>query len=368
MIAEIISYIWIAALSVQILFSLLFSRLLWKPKKRPFASSSPPVSVIVCGRNEEVNFAKHLPHLLNQKYPEFEVVAINDQSRDETEEVLSKLSKNTTHLRVVNVPENDHFYKGKKYGLTLGIKAAQYPNLLFIDADCIPSSENWIREMSSSFLDKDIVLGFGGYQAQPTLLNAMIQWETLQTATHYLSAASWGMPYMGVGRNMGYTSELFFKHKGFVRHMHIPSGDDDLFIQSAATSNNVSVVIDKNAQTISPPKETFTEWFRQKRRHYSTSSQYKLSHKLWLGLYFSSLMISYLGWIPSLLFDQYTSPLILGIALSRWVIAWAVYAAINHKLNRSKTLFMFPLMEALLLSTTAIQQFVNLSFGKPKRW
>ncbi|GAB5556618.1 MAG: glycosyltransferase [Schleiferiaceae bacterium] len=371
MTVESIAYIWVGALSIQILFSLLFSRLALASRKGKDGSSHqhmPPVSIIVCGRNEEVNFARNLPLLLNQKYPEFEVVAVNDQSRDDSEEVLDKISKTTSRLRVVNVPENDQFWKGKKFGLTLGIKAAKYPNLLFIDADCQPRGEHWIQKMATSFTQKEVVLGYGGYKTQPTLLNALIQWETTQTAVHYLSAALWGMPYMGVGRNMGYTSELFFKHKGFVRHMHIPSGDDDLFIQSAATKENVTVVLDRDSHTLSDPKESFADWFQQKRRHYSTSSEYKFIHRLWLGLYFSTLILSYVGWIPALFLEGYLAPWILTIALSRWGIAWIVYAILNYQLSRSKALYLFPVIEALSLGATSAQQLLNLSFGKPQRW
>lgn len=371
MTAASIAYIWMGALGIQILFSLLFSRLIWSKKKKANTTPQgvmPPVSVIVCGRNEEENFSKNLPLLLQQKYPEFEIVAVNDQSRDDSEEVLDKLSKTTSRLRVVNVPENDQFWKGKKFGLTLGIKAAKYPNLLLIDADCIPRGEHWIQKMAQSFTTKEMVLGYGGYKSKPTLLNALIQWETTQTATHYLAAASWGMPYMGVGRNMGYTSDLFFKHKGFVSHMHIPSGDDDLFVQAAATGKNISVVMDRDAHTLSDPKESFSGWFRQKRRHYSTSSEYRFLHRFWLGLFFSTLILSYVGWLPALFMEGYLTPWVLGIALSRWVIAWAVYAGINYRLSRSKALYIFPLVEVLSLSATSVQQLLNLSFGKPSRW
>ena len=47
---------------------------------------------------------------------------------------------------------------------------------------------------------------------------------------------------MGVGRNLSYKKELFFRVKGFTNHMNLMTGDDDLFIKDAANKDNVSTV------------------------------------------------------------------------------------------------------------------------------
>ncbi|MBL4670137.1 MAG: hypothetical protein JKY30_12860 [Flavobacteriales bacterium] len=73
---------------------------------------------------------------------------------------------------------------------------------------------------------------------------------------------------MGVGRNLGYQTQLFFKNKGFASHQHILSGDDDLFINEVANKRNTQIIIDKNAHTISNAKTTYKSWIRQKKRHF----------------------------------------------------------------------------------------------------
>ena len=58
---------------------------------------------------------------------------------------------------------------------------------------------------------------------------------------------------MGVGRNLSYKKSVFFRHKGFSSHNNLASGDDDLFINKAATKKNIAIVIDKDAFTLSEP-------------------------------------------------------------------------------------------------------------------
>jgi hypothetical protein len=84
----------------------------------------------------------------------------------------------------------------------------------------------------------EIVLGYGAYHKKKGFLNKLIRWETFHTALQYFSYALAGRPYMGVGRNLSYKKTVFFRHKGFSAHNHVASGDDDLFISTAATNIN----------------------------------------------------------------------------------------------------------------------------------
>jgi hypothetical protein len=97
--------------------------------------------------------------------------------------------------------------------------------------------------MSSHFQpNKSIILGYGGYFKENfSLLNKLIRYETLFTAIQYFSYAKLGYPYMGVGRNLAYTSNEFYSQNGFATHLHVRSGDDDLFVNQAATRENIAL-------------------------------------------------------------------------------------------------------------------------------
>jgi len=63
-----------------------------------FTQEMPPLSVILCARNEADNLRKILPAILEQDYPQFEVIVINDASTDETEDVLGFMEEKYPHL------------------------------------------------------------------------------------------------------------------------------------------------------------------------------------------------------------------------------------------------------------------------------
>ncbi|HRN42908.1 MAG TPA: glycosyltransferase, partial [Vicingus sp.] len=186
---------------VQLIYYLgIFSRFAFYKRKEKHIHSFEPVSVVICAKNERDNLLNFLPEFLAQDYPTFEVIVVNDHSIDDTVDVLKAYSLQFPNLKVVTVPDNDRFYGSKKFALTLGIKAAQYENILLTDADCRPTSNQWIKLMSNYPVNKSIVLGFGAYQKQPGMLNKLIRFETLFTAMQYFSFALCKMPYMGVGR------------------------------------------------------------------------------------------------------------------------------------------------------------------------
>jgi cellulose synthase/poly-beta-1,6-N-acetylglucosamine synthase-like glycosyltransferase len=238
------------------------------------------VSVIICARNEAENLKKNLPLILEQDYKNFEVIVVNDRSEDETEDVLNKLASKYSHLKISTVRDDPKFTCGKKLALTLGIKASANEWLLLTDADCIPASKDWLSLMQRNFSQKtEIVIGYGGYIKEPGLLNLIIRFETAFTALFYLGLAKAGKPYMGVGRNLAYRKSLFFRNNGFATHTALTSGDDDLFVNETATSENTVIEMHPDSFTWSSAETSYIDWYRQKKRHLSTGSRYKTGSK-----------------------------------------------------------------------------------------
>ena len=316
LIGIIVFSILCAVVAVQIFYYLfIFSKLAFSKEPQAVSTQEYPVSVIICARDEAENLVKHLPGVLVQNYrSSHDVMVVNDNSTDETKYIIEEFQK--TFKNLINLPLTQEalLIPGKKFPLSMGIKAAKYEILLLTDADCMPASENWIQKMQAGYYkpEIDIVLGYGAYRKMPTLLNKLIRFETFHTALQYLSFALAKMPYMGVGRNLSYKRQMFIKSKGFASINHIPSGDDDLFINKIATKNNTAIIIDKEAHTISDAKQTWGEWFKQKKRHLTTAKFYKPKFKLLLGLYSFSAFWVY----PSL---------ILSIIFYNWWLALAVY-------------------------------------------
>ena len=294
------------------------------------------VSVIVCARNEGKNLRPYIQSLLTQDYPLYEVIIVNDGSEDDTQAVIDEYAALDRRVRTTFVPKDARVRSTKKLGLTLAAKAAQYDYLLLTDADCRPESTKWIATMMAAFESKvesqkskaeqvEVVLGYGAYFAEDSLLNSVIQYETLFNGLHYLGAAVTGKPYMGVGRNLAYRKDTFFEHGGFSHLMTESAGDDDLFVNKVATKHNTAVVYSRESVTWSVPKTTWKSWWQQKRRHLSVSGGYKESTKQHLlrepiarGLFYAlfiAIMVVCNPLVMSAAFVLFIMRLILQIAM-----------------------------------------------------
>lgn len=271
-------------------------------------SETGAISVIICARNEARNLEQNLKYILEQNYPNFEVIVVNDCSTDSTDDVLGDYLKKYNNLRTTSIPLDRKFSHGKKLALTIGVKSAKHNQLVFTDADCRPDSTNWLKLMSQGFTNKEIVLSYGGFVREKTLLNNYIRYDALSIALTYLGFALAKTPYMGVGRNLAYKKDLFFKNKGFASNYGILSGDDDLFINEVANRTNTTIVINKDAFTRSTSQKTWSNFFNQKIRHLSSAGCYKSTHLFMLGIepvsraWFYVLLILLLSlkihWIP----------------------------------------------------------------------
>lgn len=333
---NIVFYSFVFITSILIFYYLyFFSRLTFFKPKQKRDSQQHPVSVIICARNEDENLAKNIPGLIFQKYDSTkQIVVVNDNSTDDTKYILQELNRTFKSLTIVELEQEAKLIAGKKYPLSVGIREAQHEILLLTDADCIPATEFWVQKMQEAYKPGiDIVLGYGAYQKLPGFLNKVIRFETFHAALQYLSYALAGKAYMGVGRNLSYKKNLFLNNKGFSSINHLPGGDDDLFINKVATKNNVAIVIDPDAHTISTPKKTWKNWKAQKKRHYSTSKYYKAQHKFLLGLYsLSHFLFYFLAIAAAVLYDW---KIAAGIFLFKSILQFIIFSKAMKKLNEA---------------------------------
>lgn len=364
----IILYSFIFVVGVQILYYLgIFGKFAFA-KAQKIMPKRMSISVIVCAKNEEENATNFIPLLAEQNYPDFEIVLIDDASSDNTLAVFEGFEKQYPNVRLVKVKNNEAFWGNKKYALTLGIKAAKKEYLLFTDADCYPTSRDWITAMSSQFTEqKTIVLGYGKYEKiANSFLNKLIRFETLLTAVQYFSWAKSGHPYMGVGRNLAYKKEEFFNVNGFISHIQVRSGDDDLFINEAAKAKNTTIAYTPESITLSKPKTSYKEWLIQKRRHIATANYYKPFDKFQLSLFYCSQLLFFILPIILLAF-QFHWILVLSLIGIRYLITWIVIGFAAGKLKEKDVVYWYPIIEFVLI-ITQINIFITNTFSKPVHW
>lgn len=355
LIFNIIFIVFLSSAAIQFFYYAFFYLKAGLYRKIPDSHDHKPVSIIICAKNEEENLRNFLTSVLEQDYPEFEVIVVNDCSEDNTYSVLGELLQGYPHLRICDISRDPKFSHNKKFAQFIGIKAAKNELLLFTDADCHPESDKWAEGMTSHFDEKtEFVLGYGGYETGKGILNRYIRYDTMMIALQYTGMALRGMPYMGVGRNLAYRRSVFFNNKGFGSHSHLVSGDDDLFVNKLARRQNTAVEIRSETHTRSVPPSSFAELFRQKRRHLTTANHYKLRDRIIL---FTE---------PATRTLFYISLVILISRLYLWQFAVAVFAArlilqsVTIKLATKR--FNEPGIFIFSVFFDIFSQFLNLTF------
>jgi len=325
-----------------------------------------PVSVIIWAKNECENLKALLPILLSQNYPHFELVVIDDDSSDDSLDLLEAYEKQYAFIKLVKVKNNEAFWGNKKYALTLGIKAAKYEYLLFTDASCRPENENWIDDMTAHFtVKKTIVLGYSSYnKIKGSFLNKLIRFDNVLAAIQYFSWAKINKPYKGIGKNLAYKKSEFFNVRGFMDHMKIRTGDDDLFINQASTAENTT--INTTSFTYSDSRTSYSSWLQLKKDQITSAKYYKGFDQFQLATHFISQFFFICLAIVLLAF-QYNWILVTILLSFRYIFNWIVIGYGASKLKEKDIIFGYPLFEFIVLFTHIRIAIASL-FSKKTNW
>ena len=276
----------------------------------PVNAAPPGISVIICAHDEEKNLRALIPLLLNQDHPNFEIIVVEDRSNDGTFDFLLAETSKYPNLKMVQVRSKPDYLPGKKYALTLGIKAAAHDLVLLTEPDCRPAGNSWVTAMAENFNSQtDITLGSATFSSNKTLLNIFLRFENILTTINYFTWAKIGLPYMGIGRNLAYRKQLFLDNKGFNKHLASLTGDDRLFVNQHASGSNTTVAEDPRTVIYSQSVKTLKGFISQKKEAISSAKQFRVKHQLILIPFYLTSAI----WLPVI-------TLTLAFAFSWWIL------------------------------------------------
>ena len=337
----------------QILYYwIVFGRIaFFNPKRHNVAAAveSPSVSVIIVAENDYHNLKKNLASILEQDYPDFEVVVVNSSSQETSSFYLLKsLSGQYPHLKMVDLPDVRTFYSKKKFLIALGVKESNKDILLFTNADCQPDSPYWIRSMVSQMNDKkQLILGYAGIAAA----NRFYRLDMLNTSLTCLSLARCGMPYTGTGNNLACSWKLFNDANGLVSHYVIPYGEDTLFVNKNATKKNTAVALNPDALLHIHSEMTFRRWIRLKKTARLSQRHYKKRHRFVLSLFPFTRFVCYLSFIGLLcllpLSQLYYA--IIGVFALRMISQLVITKKAIQRFNEKGVLLLQPLLEPVYM-------------------
>lgn len=364
-----ISGVFIFCLLVQLYISLFVHlRLAFVPVEDVPDGPLKPLSVIVYSRNALEELKNHLQKIIEQDYPDFEVIVVDDRSWDGTADFLSEYVKKAARVKVVTIREGEKFIAGKKFAVTMGIKAASNDWLVLTEAGCFPASRNWLRGMRQpADPEVEIILGYSPCQKQKGLLNVLFRFELFLRGVNYLSFAWKGMPYMGVGRNLAYKKSLFFEGKGFAAHMHIPTGDDDLFVNKHAHQQNTEIRIHPDTHVWGQASFSIIDYIRYRRSQNQTVKLYHRRHRNLLVLQSITHFLYYLLGIALVCFPE-TRYVTLSILVFYAVLRGFIYAKLFNRLGYPGLKWWMPVLDWIWILFLTLTAFVSIFVKEKPVW
>lgn len=328
----------------------------------PPVSPLPAVSVVLTAHNDANWMKDNIVYLLEQDYPDFEVVVVDYLSTDDTEHVLKICADNYPNMKVVVFKEDVNMFQGKKYPLAIGIKEAKNDVILLTEPDCLPNNNfQWIREMMATFHPgTKIMIGYCGIAKGKGLLYILQQYENLTVNADMFRASLKGNTYSGNGRNMAYRRSFFFAKKGFASHYTEPYGADDLFVNQNAKGEECRVCIQPNAYVTTSAKSTFVEWHRQRRNASKVRRYHAFAERLQHSLYPHLVALFYLALVLLIVGNRFPWEILAGMAAIK--IAWQVvaFAQLSERFEVKKICFFSPFLELYFLFANTILTITSL--------
>ncbi len=269
-----------------------------------YTEECPPISIIITTHNQAIQLEQNLPVILEQDYPNFEVIVVNDCSEDYTEEVLKEMSFRYKNLYHTFTLPSARYISRKKLAITLGLKASHNEWIILTEADCTPQSDQWLRLMARNFTDSTrIVLGYANYNKESGLFNWRITFDRLIENCHFLSRVIYNdKAYRGDGCNMAFRKSVFMEQDGFAKNLQLSRGEDSLLVNEMALPSQTRVECNPMAVVKQDPpfrKRTWTTdkvFFKETCRYFNSTGK-------WAIRYFSlQTAINYLAYLQTALF------------------------------------------------------------------
>lgn len=363
LISYIILSILIFCLVFQVFYFLIII-LLFLQHKDPISSKKPHIKrlfFLIAVKNEGHQLHRLIQSIKNQKSIIPKIILLNDHSDSENVEELEKIySLNPELVEIYHV--KDTF--GKKSAIQEGLLNID-GDILLLDADCEPSSEQWALKMGQKLDESEIILGYGPFFKVHQLLNKLIRFECMWIAAQYFGWCKKSNPYMGVGRNMGIKSTTYKNIKDKIKGNNLISGDDDLLVQAASQKTKIDIITDSSTFVYSMAENTYFRFLKQKSRQITTSIHYKINHKIVLFLDHFTKIIFYC--LIPLAFNYLPIRITLSILIFK--IFWNLiqYGRIAVKLKEKDLIIIAPIME-LIYSLHLIILAVFSVFSNKKVW
>jgi glycosyltransferase involved in cell wall biosynthesis len=341
-------------------FYMKYYRAVGKYKNPSLSDTKRSVSIIVSCKNELEYVKQHLPFWLEQKYPNFEVVAVCDEKDEEILYVIHSFEQRYRNLKVVRISSGVNFFDAEKFALSIGAKEASNEHLIFTTIESRPASEYCIDYIQSAFADKtNVVLGHASFATKSA--NIFSRYLYADNMVHSLAMAIKGLPVVGQHRLLGYKKDYFLRTGGYTGTYSIKTGVYD-HLDDKTTSKEIAVQIDPCSIVKVVESLDYSIRQREEKNYFAAfsrtrgrSKKEEISYRIFLlltyavALLFLTMVTYKLNSILLLIF--------LTLAFAKYVTQFATTATAMKRVGERSIWIFIPLFELLYLPDIIISFF-----------
>lgn len=291
---------------LSFLYAALMLWLLYGIKKLPknnnnFAPPEKSFSICIAYRNEAKNLPVLLKSIQQLNYPAdlFEVILVNDQSSDDSEEIVANFKASQKNI-AIKMLYNTKTKNPKKQALKLAVSTAKHSYILTTDADCsLPS--NWLQYYNTAFCTQDskLIAGPVSYPKANSFFEHFqyLDFLSLQAAT--LGGFGNKHPFLSNAANLGYAKNTVENLYSYSDNEKIVSGDDIFLLEKMRQKQQVISYLFSSAAAVKTiPPQNWKALFSQRVRWAAKTSAYQF----WLPKAIGVLIfLTNLFWIVVLL-------------------------------------------------------------------
>lgn len=327
-------------------YYVLYGRFAFYRKKRALSFRDIPISVVIVVRDDASQVLQTLPYLVEQQYSFFEIVIVNDRSRDENSlHAIQEYKERYPNIKIVDLSTAVSTSRGKKMAISMGIKCASYDHILLTSPNCVPASKQWLSLMAQNFqFQQKIVLGYNTFAKKKGPYSHFLLYDNLIGAVQYFSHALIHSTYRGDINNVAFVRPLFYQQKGFISYNHLLYGEEDIFIHRASTKNNTATEFSPESVTVRQHTPSYGFWRLHKVSLFYTRKFNSFKNRFLLSLYELTNLLFYLFLVFAILTALH-QPLALyialGIALLRIVSMYVVMGISAKKLQETQLIPFF---------------------------
>ncbi len=335
--------LWIMFFLLHVGFMIYKLMTLMGGKKQEEKGMNEGVSVIITCSNKAELLLQNLEAFLNQDYPCFEVIVVDECSEDDTKHVLENFQERYPNMKTSRISVETKFRRTKKLAIHIGVLAAQYDILLFSEIWCRPASNNWIRSMQAAFTEKTVaVQGMANYDEKKKnrikrYFRSMRFWQTGWRVRMGLNVA-------GDGCNMGFRKKYYLAERGFTKNTQEYIGYDTEMVKVLSKYGEVAMVKGRDS-FITIVEDDARAWKDDYSYYYATEQ--KWSVKAMMGGYVDYFLefCFYSGALYFICFHEYRLyfliPVVMVYVFDLMIINWGL-----KKLGQRK-LFVFSLRSGI---------------------